>query len=523
MQKKGFKIPTTCALLFILMMIAAVLTWVIPAGEYEMEKVGNITRVIAGTYHTVESNPQGLWALFTAVPAGFYKTVKMLFSIMFIGGAVEVLEKSGSFHALFGRIAKRNLNIRLLVFLIMLFMTIGGAAGAFSNATIALIPIGITLALSLGLDSCSGFLMVYLGAFSGFNVGWAVSATLGTAQPIAELPVFSGMDVRVIIHMINFAICYFFTIRYIELVKRDPLKSLNYEEGMSVSDYMGMKEADGVSEEHMTWRHALSLAGLLVAIGALLIGCITAGWSHEEIASIFFALAVYLGLLNNMGINGTTKVFLGGCSKMVNAAFITGFANGISVLMTNGRILNTIVDWLSIPMGTLGSVLGANFMFVANLFINLFIPSGSNAVRTGTTCASVRYEYVFHGVRSHPATQPENRRFAFDALELFNIGINFLGEHMKQQNFIHYAVTFAGGDAPNMIPNLAKGVYVVRSTSLAEARDLARRMDLCARGAAIDFFLNPELVEEAWSDFRRNLPGEYISPVEGMRPPVVER
>lgn len=193
MEKKKFKIPTTCALLFILMIIAAVMTWVIPAGEYDTEKVGNITRVIAGTYHGVERNPQGLWALFTAVPAGFYKTAKMLFSIMFIGGAVEVLEKTSSFHAVFAKIANKNPNIRLLVFLIMLFMTIGGAAGVFSNATIALIPIGITLALSLGLDCCSGFLIVYLGAYSGFNVGWAVAATLGTAQPIAELPVFSGM------------------------------------------------------------------------------------------------------------------------------------------------------------------------------------------------------------------------------------------------------------------------------------------------------------------------------------------
>ena len=112
-------------------------------------------------------------------------------------------------------------------------------------------------------------------------------------------------------------------------------------------------------------------------------------------------------------------------------------------------------------------------------------PAGSNAVRTGTTCASVRYKYTFHGIKSHPTTQPENGRSAFDALELFNIGINFLREHMKQQNYIHYAVTFAGGDSPNIIPDLAKGTYAVRSTSLAEARELARRMDLCAQGAAI--------------------------------------
>lgn len=295
MEKKKFKIPTTCALLFILMIIAAVMTWVIPAGEYDTEKVGNITRVIAGTYHGVERNPQGLWALFTAVPAGFYKTAKMLFSIMFIGGAVEVLEKTSSFHAVFAKIANKNLNIRLLVFLIMLFMTIGGAAGGFSNATIALIPIGITLALSLGLDCCSGFLIVYLGAYSGFNVGWAVAATLGTAQPIAELPVFSGMGARVLIHGINFMICYLFTIHYIESVKKNPLKSLNYEEGMAVSDFMGLREEESVKEEHMTWRHGLSLAGLLVAIGALLVGCVTAGWSHDQIAAIFLPLRYILG------------------------------------------------------------------------------------------------------------------------------------------------------------------------------------------------------------------------------------
>ena len=133
---------------------------------------------------------------------------------------------------------------------------------------------------------------------------------------------------------------------------------------------------------------------------------------------------------------------------------------------------------------------GKAFMVRAGVFRGVDIalsshPAGSNAVRTGTTCASLRFEYTFHGIKSHPATQPENGRSAFDALELFNIGINFLREHIKQQNYIHYAVTYAGGDAPNVIPDLAKGVYVVRSTSLEEARELSRRMDLCAQGAAI--------------------------------------
>lgn len=376
-KKKGFQFPTTCALLFILMIVAAILTWIIPAGAYDVEKVGNVNRVIAGTYHTVDRNPQGFWDLFMAVPGGFYKAAKLIFMTMFVGGAVELLEQSGSISAVFGKLAKKKLNSKVLVLLVMLFMTVGGATGVFANPVVALVPIGIILATSLGFDAFTGFLMIYMGAYSGFNVGCAVTSTIGTAQPIAELPLFSGMTVRLIIHAINFILCYFFTCRYMDSISKNPQKSLNYEKGMSVSEYMGMSGEAKTIEDHMTWKHTLSLIGLLVAIATLLIGCVTAKWSFDQIAAVFFVLSVFVGLVNGMGINGTTKVFLQGCSKMTNAAFIIGFANGIGIIMTNGNILNTIVYWLSIPMNSLGSVMGANFMFIANLFINLFIPSGS--------------------------------------------------------------------------------------------------------------------------------------------------
>ena len=351
-NKKKLQIPSTCALLFMLMIVCTILTWIVPAGEFDTEKVGDLNKVIAGTYHTVEASPVGPWATIMAVVQGFYKAAKLMVMVMFVGGAVEVLEKTGAIHAAFGKLAsKQNLNVNVLVFLVMAFMSIGGAAGVFANPVVALIPIGIILATNLGYDSFTGFLLVYMGAYSGFNVGWANASTIGTAQPIAELPIFSGFSVRVVLNIINFAICYFFTIRYMKTIKADPKKSLNYEAG--------------------------SLIGLVVAVAAILVGSVKYKWSYDQIAATFFTLAVVVGLLNGMGINGTTKVFIGGCSKMVNAAFIVGFANGISVILASGNILNTIVYWLSIPMSGMGSILGANFMFVANLFINLFIPSGS--------------------------------------------------------------------------------------------------------------------------------------------------
>ena len=378
-KKKKFQIPTTCALLFMLMIVCAVLTWIVPAGAYETEKVGNLNKVIAGTYHVIDSTPVGPWGVLMAVMAGFYKSAKLIFMIMFCGGAVAVLEKSGSINAAFGRLASnKKLNAHVLALLIMAFMSVGGAAGVFATPVVALVPIGIILATSLGYDAFTGFLFVYMGAYSGFNVGWANATTIGVAHPIAELPIFSGFEVRVLLNIINFAICYFFTVRYMKTIRKDPMKSLNYEEGMSVADFMGAKgETTETIHASMSWKHMVSLLGLVAAIAVIVIGSIKFSWSYDQMAATFFVLAVGCGLLNGMGVNGTTKEFINGCAKMTNAAFIVGFANGIGVILSQGQILNTIVNWLSIPISSMGSVMGANFMFIANLLINFLIPSGS--------------------------------------------------------------------------------------------------------------------------------------------------
>lgn len=147
-----------------LMIVCAILTWIVPAGEFDTEKVGNLNKVIAGTYHTVDASPVGPWATIMAVVQGFYKAAKLMVMIMFVGGAVEILEKTGAIHAAFGKLAsKQNLNVNVLVFLVMAFMSIGGAAGVFANPVVALIPIGIILATNLGYDSFTGFLLVYMG------------------------------------------------------------------------------------------------------------------------------------------------------------------------------------------------------------------------------------------------------------------------------------------------------------------------------------------------------------------------
>ena len=175
------------------------------------------------------------------------------------------------------------------------------------------------------------------------------------------------------------------------------------------------------------------------------------------------------------------------CGHNQIASSTVGAALIVKEYLTENDISGTVV-YFGCPAEEGGA--GKTFMVREGVFEGVDIalsdhPESANCIRTGSSCASVLSEYSFHGIKSHPAGSPEAGRSAFDAIEIFDIGINFLREHMPQRNYIHYAVTYAGGSAPNIIPDLAKGIYCVRANNLSAAYDLDRRMELCAKGAAI--------------------------------------
>jgi uncharacterized ion transporter superfamily protein YfcC len=376
MKKREF--PQTIALLFFLICFAALLTYILPAGEFDTVKAGKLTKVVAGTYHRVAQSPQGAFAALNAVVLGFQRASILFAMILFTGSAVHMMQKSGAVEVAFRSFSTGNTsNISKIVFVIMLFMSIGGATGVFANPTVALIPIGMVLSKSIGLDVASGFMMIYLGAYSGFNVGWANPSTLGVAHPIAELPVFSGMTMRFGFHAVNFILTYILIMRYIKTIQKDYTKSLCYNEGMTREDVMGGGNAKVESASPMTGTQKFCLGVMILSIVAIMTGAIVAKWGNQQIGAIMFLAVILQGAAQKLGVNGTTKEFLEGCKPMLNAAFIVGFANGISVILRDGHILNTIVYYLSIPIGMFGPVIGAILMFWANLFINLFIPSGS--------------------------------------------------------------------------------------------------------------------------------------------------
>ena len=376
------KMPHVFALLFLIAALVAAMTWIVPAGEFERVKENNITKVVPGTYRQISSVPQGVWDLLKSIPVGMEQAASTIFMIFFVGAAIHILEKTGTITASFSKVVRKvKGKEHYAIFIVMFIMSMGGATGIFGNPTLAMIPIGIILSRALGYDDTVGFAMIFFGAFAGFNVGWANLLTLGIAQSIAELPRFSGLRVRVLFHAVNLLLSYAFVVMYCNKIRNDPTKSLNYEEGMNPQDIFH----GGVNEENSTvlkLSHIVCLVITVLGFASIIWGSLEYKWGLAEFSTVFFAMSLLYGFVSGMGINGTAKEFANGCSSMAYAAFIVGFARAISVVMADGKIIDSIVYYLSLPIASYGPIVGANLMFLSNSLINFFISSGSGQAVT---------------------------------------------------------------------------------------------------------------------------------------------
>ncbi len=377
-KKKLF--PNVYVILVTIAILAAVLTWIIPAGTYKRVTESGISKVIPGSFHLVERAPQGLWSVLLSIVEGFKKQISLIMMVFFVGSAVGILSATKALDVGFAKLAR---SVRgkesFAILVIMAIMSLGGATGVFGNVTLVLIPVGIVLSMAMGFDPALGFAMIFFGSFSGFNVGWANFATIGIAQTIAQLPIFSGIGVRIILHIINFILSYGFVMLYFRKIKADPSNSLNYESGMDLSDYMGAGSPTQPSDSTTNLSVPQTVSLILAAAGivAVVVGALNFKWGADQISATFLAVTILIGLVSGFGLEKTTREFLKGCQGVVDAAFIIGFANAITIILTKGSILDTVVYYVSNPINQFGPIAGANFMLLVNIIINFFISSGS--------------------------------------------------------------------------------------------------------------------------------------------------
>ncbi|MGH9239865.1 MAG: YfcC family protein [Vicinamibacterales bacterium] len=359
------RFPHPLTLLVGCVILAAVLTHIIPAGEYDRREDPATGRmvVVPGSYHAVESNPLGVLETGLAFPKGLIEAASVLAVILIGGGAFVVVDRTGAFRVALAGLVRRLGTRRSLALPITAFVfATGGALENMQEEIIALVPLLLVFMGRLGYNNVTA-VAVSVGAAA---VGSAFSPMnpfqVGIAQQLAQVPLFSGGLFRSIVLAIAFAIWVAYTMRYAAR------SAVPVREDSTVT-----VQADELSSGCT----ALILAVVLIAFAIFVAGLIQWGWGFDHLTAVLFIAGVLAGLIGRLGMNGTAEAYVQGFRDMAFAAVLVGFARAISVVLTEGRIIDSVVHGLFTPLDGLPAAGAAIAMMLAHNVIHVPVPSVS--------------------------------------------------------------------------------------------------------------------------------------------------
>lgn len=378
---RRIKVPHTYVLIFCIILVASVATYIVPAGEYDRvvdEKTGR-TIVDAETFKDVPQNPIKPFDIIRAIPKGMNDSAWIIFLIFIIGGSFGMINGTGAIETGIGKMVK-NLagKEKILIPLTMLIFSFGGATFGMAESTLIFIPMGVVLARGLGFDALVGMSMVTIGANAGFSGGCLNPFTVGVAQGIAGLPLFSGLGLRIVTQLAFWAVSSIFIVRYALKVKNDPSKSIVYE--LEQESKAEVVDEDRFSE--LTLRQKLVLGVVIIGFGFIVYGVFN-GWStSSDLTAIFLTMGIVSGLIGGNSPNKIAKDFVEGAKSLTFGALVVGLSRGIVVVLESGHIIDTIIYYGAQLISFLPKSISAVAMLIVQVIINFFINSGSGQAAT---------------------------------------------------------------------------------------------------------------------------------------------
>ena len=401
-HKPRFKLPSAYTILFGLIVAMAALTWVIPAGEYQLDKEG---APLPGTYHEIEGQPQrvlidsltapinGLYGIENAKGNISYYNSGALFGaidvalfIIVIGGFLGVTMQTGAIQAGIGRLVERlRGRERWMIPLLMFVFALGGSTYGMAEESLAFYVLVISVMIAAGYDAMTGAAVVLLGCGLG-TLGSTINPfATGIASGFAGTSISDGFVGRLIIFIAALAVGIVFVMRYADRVKRDPSKSIVYSMKAANDEHFSVKTED--TEIVMSGRQKLvlvffGLAFLMMMYGVIPwedmgIGIPTLWWWFPEMTALFILFSVLIGIIGQMSEIQLTDSFVNGARDLLGVALIIGIARGITVVMNNGGVTDTVLHWAEQAVEGVGPVGFAIVAFLLFLPLSFLIPSSS--------------------------------------------------------------------------------------------------------------------------------------------------
>jgi uncharacterized ion transporter superfamily protein YfcC len=401
-EKRRFTLPSAYTILFALIVLAAVATWVIPAGVYDLNSLGE---PIPGTYHTVVSHPSrilvdsltapinGLYGIENAAgninyynSGDLFGAIDIALFILVIGGFLGVTMKTGAIQGGIGSlVARMKGRERLLIPALMIVFALGGTSYGMAEESLAFYALVITVMIAAGYDALTGAAIVLLGAGIGVLGSTVNPFATGIASGIAGVPISEGIVGRLVILIVGLAIGIFFVMRYADRVKKDPSKSVVFN--LKAANEARFQTTSEASNVVMTGTQKVILGVFVLAFLVMIYGVVpwedlgipfsTWWWWFPEMTASFLLFAIIIGLIGRLSESELTTSFIDGARDLLGVALIIGIARGITVIMNNGKITDTILHWIEQSLGGTGEVGFLILMFLLFLPLSLVIPSTS--------------------------------------------------------------------------------------------------------------------------------------------------
>ena len=377
-EKKKFKLPSAYTILFTLIAFMALMTWIIPAGKYDMVMNESLGRevAVAGTYTPSESNPQGLLEVLTAPIVGIQGTIDLGLFIMVIGGFLMIITATGAIdsgiNAAMTAMKGREL---LMIPILMLFFAAGGTVYGMAEETIPFYMLVIPIIIAAGYDAVTGVAIVLLG--SGIGVLGSTINPFATviASDASGIPFTDGLMLRVSILMASFVVAVAYVMHYAKKVKADSAKSVVAELEASNKEHFLKKTA----QENVTFttRHKAILVLFGLTFAVMIWGVAAAGWWMTEMSVLFLSSSILAAVIGKIDEETFVNNFVDGCRDILGVVLILGIARGISEVMDGGLITGTILNWGETALADTSSMIFVNVMYVIHVILSFFIPSTS--------------------------------------------------------------------------------------------------------------------------------------------------
>ncbi|WP_102338196.1 YfcC family protein [Collinsella provencensis] len=387
-KKRKFTVPHVYTIIFILMVVFAVLTWVVPSGSFDRELVNGREVTVAGTYTETDKVfvdeetgaevdlRQGVFDVLQAPAIGIQQAVEVVAFILVVGGSFQVITATGAITSGVSRIVRKFKDKDILIIpILMAVFALGGSTFGMAEETLPFFAVLLPIVMSMGFDSITAFMIVFLGARIGYIGSTVNPFNVLIAQGILGIQGNPQLWLRMIALVVLTVIAIAWVMMYAKKVRANPESSVAYQDDLAKREEF-LADGDALNAE-FTGRQKAVIVTFVVGMVLIVWGLVDQGWYMNEIAGIFLAMGLISGIVSGMNEKEIAGEFVKGIADFAFSAIVVGLARGILVIANNGMIIDTILNALATSLAGMPAVLFTSLLYMVDNLLAILVPSSS--------------------------------------------------------------------------------------------------------------------------------------------------